>query len=112
MLWPQVLAGVLILAAALGAPAECADSPEIPLTIENHRFTPEEITVKAGTSFILIIVNKDAMAEEFESHDLRIEKVIPAGKTLRLRMPPLKKGTYGFIGDFNPSTAKGRIIAE
>jgi len=112
MLWPHVLAGVLILAAAPGAPVESADSPEIPVTIENHRFTPEEIPVKAGTSFILIIVNKDATAEEFESHDLRIEKVIPAGKTLRLRMPALKKGTYGFIGDFNPSTAKGRIIAE
>jgi len=27
-------------------------------------------------------------------------------------MPVLKKGTYNFIGDFNQSIAKGRIIAE
>ena len=85
---------------------------EIALTIENNRFQPEEITVKASTPFVLVITNKDQGPEEFESHDLRIEKVIPAGKALRLRMPTLKKGTYDFVGDFNQSTAKGRIIAE
>lgn len=113
MLRRCVLVGALVLSVVAGSPpAPAADAPEIPLTIENHRFTPGEITVTAGTSFLLVITNKDATAEEFESHDLRIEKVIPAGKTLRLRMPALKKGTYNFIGDFNPSTAKGRIIAE
>jgi len=113
MLRRRVLVGALILSVgAVGTPARSAEPPEIPLTIENHRFTPEEITVTAGTSFVLVITNKDATPEEFESHDLRIEKVIPAGKALRLRMPALKKGTYNFIGDFNQSTAKGRIIAE
>jgi hypothetical protein len=27
-------------------------------------------------------------------------------------MPALKKGTYNFIGDFNQSTAKGRILVS
>ena len=113
MLRQRVFVGALILSVvAWGTPARSADPPVIPLTIENHRFTPEEITVTAGTSFVLIITNKDATPEEFESHDLRIEKVIPAGKVIRLRMPALKKGSYNFIGDFNQSTAKGRIIAE
>jgi len=109
----ELLVWALILAVvAGGTPARSADALEIPLSIENHRFTPEEITVTAGTSFVLIITNKDATPEEFESHDLRIEKVIPAGKVIRLRMPALKKGSYNFISDFNQSTAKGRIIAE
>lgn len=113
MVCRNVLIGTLVLAViVVGTLAQAADLVEIPLTIENHRFAPEEITVKAGASFALVISNKDATAEEFESHDLRIEKVIPAGKTLRLRMPALKKGTYGFVGDFNQSTAKGQIIAE
>src|SRR5437870_9864196 len=77
MLRQRVFVGALILSVvAWGTPARSADPPEIPLTIENHRFTPEAITVTAGTSFVLVITNKDATAEEFESHDLRIEKVI------------------------------------
>ena len=113
MLRQRVFVGAVILSVvAWGTPAWSADPPEIPLTIENHRFTPEAITVTAGTSFVLVITNKDATPEEFESHELRIEKVIPAGKALRLRMPALKKGTYNFVGDFNQGTAKGRIIAE
>ena len=68
--------------------------------------------MKAGAPFVLVITNKDATAEEFESKDLRIEKVIPAGKTVRVRVPALKAGTYGFVGEYHEKTAKGRIVAE
>ncbi len=112
---PGLLAAGLIAWAALqsSGPAVGADAPvEIALTIEQHRFQPEEIRVKAGAAFVLVITNKDATPEEFESKDLRLEKVIPGGKTLRLRMPALKAGTYGFVGEFHEQTARGRIIAE
>ena len=93
--------------------ARAADTPpEIALTIESNRFQPEEIKVKAGAAFVLVITNKDKGAEEFESHDLRIEKVIPGGKTIRLKMPALKPGSYGFVGEYHEKTAKGRIVAE
>ncbi len=85
---------------------------EVALTIENNRFAPEEIKVKAGAAWVLVITNKDKGPEEFESKDLRIEKVIPAGKTVRLRMPALKAGSYGFVGEYHEKTAKGRIVAE
>ena len=97
--------------AAGGAPA--ADAPtEVALVIEQNRFRPEEIRVKAGAPFVLVITNRDRTAEEFESRDLRIEKVIPPGKTVRLRVPALKAGTYPFVGEYHEKTAKGRIIAE
>src|SRR6266540_397891 len=87
-----------------------ADAPaEITLTIEANRFQPEELKVKAGAPFVLVITNKDKGPEEFESKELRIEKVIPAGKTVRLKMPALKPGTYGFVGEYHEKTAKGRI---
>lgn len=91
--------------------ARSAD-PEIALTIENNYFQPEEINVKAGGPFMLVITNKDKGPEEFESHDLRIEKVIPAGRTVRLKVPALKAGSYGFVGEYHEKTAKGRIVAE
>ena len=91
--------------------AAAADA-EAALTIESNRFQPEEIKVKAGAPFVLVITNKDRGPEEFESRELRIEKVIPAGKTIRLKMPALKPGSYGFVGEYHEKTAKGRIVAE
>ena len=106
------LASVLGLVA--GAPvvqAQAPAPPEIALTIEQHKFTPEEIKVKAGQAFVLVITNKDATPEEFESKELRVEKVIPAGKTLKVRIRALKAGTYPFLDDFHQQTT-GRIVAE
>lgn len=112
----SVVLAVLLLAVACAVGATDAlaqDKPtEIPVTIENNRFTPSEIKVKAGKPFVLIVTNKDAKPEEFESKDLRIEKVIPAGKTASIRVRALKPGTYPFFGEFNPKTAQGQIIAE
>ena len=106
----RLSAGGLTLVTATAAVA--ADPAEIPLVIEKNRFQPELITVKAGAPFVLVITNKDKGPEEFESKDLRIEKVIPGGKTLRLRMPALKAGSYDFVGEYHETTAKGRIVAE
>jgi plastocyanin len=105
-----LLIACLALAPSLARGADAP--PEVALAIENNRFQPEEIKVKAGTHFVLVITNKDKSAEEFESKDLRIEKVIPGGKTMRLRMPTLKPGTYRFVGEYHEKTAQGRIVAE
>ena len=104
------LAGLVV--AALAAGAFAADPPEIAITIEKNRFQPDEIRVKAGTPFVLVVTNKDVTPEEFESKELRIEKVIPGGKTLKIRVRALKAGTYPFVGEYHEATAKGRIIAE
>jgi len=106
------LASAALASAVLATAARAADPVEIPVSIEKHVFSPTEIRVKAGAPFVLVITNKDSTAEEFESKDLRVEKVIPANKTVRLRMPGLKAGTYPFVGEFHESTAKGKIIAE
>lgn len=105
------VATIVLLPGASAASA--ADAvPEIPVTIEQNRFQPEEIRVKAGAPFVLVITNKDKGPEEFESHELRIEKVIPAGQTVRVRIRALKPGTYPFVGEYHDKTAKGRIVAE
>ncbi len=94
------------------APAATTAAPEIALAIEQHKFTPEEIKVKAGQPFVLVITNKDATPEEFESKELKVEKIIPGNKTLKVRMAPLKPGTYKFFGEYHEATAKGRIVTE
>ncbi len=107
------LAAVLCVAGIVATGARAADPPkEIAVTIEGNRFSPAEITVAAGAPFVLVITNKDTTSEEFESRELRIEKIIPGGKTVRIRIAALKKGAYPFFGDFHTRTAQGRIVAE
>ena len=109
--------GTLLTVTLVGALTMCpgpvlAADPEVALVIEKNRFQPAEVKVKAGAAFVLVITNKDSAAEEFESKDLKIEKVVPAGKTIRIRVPALKTGAYRFVGDYHEQTAKGRIVAE
>src|SRR5215813_11180059 len=108
--WFLRLAVVAVTLAVVGI-AQAAD-PEIPLVIEKNRFEPDVIKVKAGQAFVLIITNKDKGPEEFDMQQPRIEKVIPAGKTVRLKMPALKPGKYPFVGEYHSETAKATIIAE
>ena len=106
--WLLLTLACLILTVAGAAAAEL----EIPVTIEKNRFQPAEIKVKAGTPFVLVVTNKDATPEEFESKELRIEKVTAGGKTIKIRVRALKPGTYPFVGEYHEATAKGRIVAE
>lgn len=107
------MTSVAVFGLVLTTTASAQDkATEIPLTIENNRFSPAEIKVPAGKPFTLVVTNKDGKPEEFESKELRIEKVIPAGKTANIRVRALKPGSYPFFGEFNPKTAQGRIIAE
>jgi len=109
----RCVALVAALAVVLGvaAPVLAAD-PEIPLLIEKNRFEPDVIKVKAGAPFVLVITNKDKGPEELDMQRPRIEKVIPGGKTVRLKMPALKPGKYPFVGEYHSETAKATIIAE
>lgn len=89
-----------------------AETVEATLTIKDHRFSPAEISVPAGSKVKLTIDNQDATPEEFESHDLNREKVIPGRSKAIIWIGPLKQGSYAFVGEYHESTAKGRIIVK
>ena len=82
------------------------------LVIKNHRFEPAELKVPANQRVRLTVHNQDSTPEEFESHDLNREKVIPAGGKAVIFIGPLKPGRYAFVGEFNEATAKGAVIAD
>ena len=104
------LVAALFITLSLGAFA--AGEPEFALAIENHKFTPDRIEVPVGKKVKLIVENKDATPEEFESEKLKIEKVIPGKSKATIFVGPLKAGEYAFIGEFNQKTAKGVIVAK
>ena len=101
-----------LLALLLATPAHAADDDEFKLIIENHRFEPAEFVVPSGRKVKLIVENRDATPEEFDSHDLNREKVIPGKSTGTVFIGPLKPGEYKFVGEFNEKTAKGVIVAK
>ena len=104
------LAAALFLCASSGALA--AGEPEFNLAIEGHKFSPDRIEVPSGKKVKLIVDNKDATPEEFESATLKIEKVIPGKTKATVFVGPLKAGEYKFVGEFNEKTAKGVIVAK
>lgn len=104
-------AGALISMSLMGS-AAFAVEPEVLLIIKNHRFEPPELKVPAGQRVKLVVHNQDSTAEEFESHDLNREKIVPAGAKASIFIGPLKPGRYSFVGEYNEATAKGVVIAE
>jgi plastocyanin len=89
-----------------------ADDNPIVITLKDNRFLPDTVEIPAGKKVKLIIRNQDQAAEEFDSGDLRREKVISAGGEGAVFIGPLEPGTYSFIGEFHPDTAKGRIVVK
>jgi plastocyanin len=106
-----MLAAALVLACVPVTDAQSPKPPEVPLAIEGQKFSPAEVKVKAGAPFVLVVTNKDAKPAEFESKELKLEKVVPPGKTVNIRVRALKPGEYPFVDDFNKSN-KGKIVAE
>lgn len=81
------------------------------LTLSDHAFVEGMLSVPARTAFTLRIVNEDAAAEEFESGDLHVEKLVPGHGAITLRIGALKPGVYTFFGDFHRDSAYGQMIA-
>ena len=112
-LLPLRLSAAFALAAVLVAPAPAhAADDEFKLIIEDHRFQPAEVIVPAGKKIKLVIENRDATPEEFESHALNREKVIAGKSTASVFVGPLKPGRYAFVGEYNEKTAQGAVIAQ
>lgn len=107
----QLLSTFALALFIAAAPARAAD-PEFQLTIKEHRFEPAEITVPAGKRVKLVVHNQDATPEEFESHALNREKIIPGGAKATIFIGPLKPGRYAFFGEYHEATAKGQVIAQ
>jgi hypothetical protein len=106
---------IALVAALLGLGASglaVAADPEVLLVIRDHHFEPPELKVPANQRIKLVVHNQDNSAEEFESHSLNREKVIPAQAKVTIFIGPLKPGRYAFVGEYHEATAKGVVVAE
>lgn len=100
------------VALAVLAWAGAARAAQLSVSLSGHVFSPVQIIVPANTPFILRVTSHDATPDEFESADLRVEKILMPGQTIIVHLGPLEPGTYKFFDDFHPETANGIVLAK
>jgi plastocyanin len=89
-----------------------AENRRVEIQTKNGVFVPDTIEISAGEKIDLLVKNTGSDAEEFESIELKREKIVAPGQTITVKLGPLKAGTYTFFGEFHPDTAKGKIIVK
>lgn len=92
--------------------AEPADDAPINLVLEDHHFIPATFTVPAGKRFRIQLTSHDTSVDEFESYDMKFEKIIVPGSTITVFAGPMHPGTYRFFDDYHPDDAKGTVTVE
>ncbi len=109
----SVLAGALFALAAMFTPIEsrAQESTTISLSVKNHAFQPAQVHGPANKPITLRVRNLDAIAMEFESVSLRVEKVVAPNSEGTINIRPLAPGMYEFFDDFHQET-RGTLIVQ
>lgn len=106
------LSVALIFLSSLMHVASADELMTFKLEIKDGVFTPLTIEVPAKTRIKIEITNAGKSAAEFESVELRKEKVLGPGVTSFVVIAPLRPGEYPFFDDFHLDMPKGKIIAK
>jgi hypothetical protein len=102
-----VLASSILMAGA----AHAADLPTFKLEMNDGKLNPARIEVPAGQRIKIEVRNTGKGAAEFESVQLRKEKVLAPGADSFVVIAPLEPGEYKFFDDFHQQ-AQGVIVAK
>ena len=82
------------------------------LVARDGKFEPLKLEMPAGKRFKIEINNEGNGPMEFESKDLKQEKVLAAGAKSSVVINALKPGTYTFFDEYHPEAPKGQIVAK
>lgn len=102
------LGGILSLVSALPAAAQ---SVSLTITVKNKKFQPAELHAPANRPIVLTVKNNDPEAMEFESHELRVEKVIAANSSAVVNIRSQKPGRYPFFDEFHEKN-RGTLVVQ
>ncbi|BEV73130.1 MULTISPECIES: cupredoxin domain-containing protein [unclassified Paludibacterium] len=100
-----------LLLAALPLAAPAADLPTFRLELNDGKLSVNRIVVPANTRFKIEVINKGKSPAEFESLQLRKEKVLAPGAESFVVFQSLSPGEYRFYDEFHPA-AQGVIVAK
>ncbi len=98
--------------AALASAGARAEDPTFRIEFKDGVVTPKRIEVPAKTRIVLELVNSGATPAEFESKELRKEKVLAPGSSSSLVLRALDPGEYEFMDDFHPEAPASVLVAK
>ncbi|MEZ5785597.1 MAG: cupredoxin domain-containing protein [Xanthobacteraceae bacterium] len=101
---------VFILAGATGTSR--ADDPVFRIEFNDGKVTPQRLEVPANTRFKLELHNVGKTPAEFESRELRKEKVLGPGASSFIVIRRLDPGEYDFFDDFHLDAPPAVLIAK
>lgn len=105
----------LTYALSTGVHARTEPKEELPtfkLEMADGKLMPSRIEVPANQAIKLEIENTGKSAVEFESIQLRKEKVLSPGAKSFVVIKKMAPGEYKFFDDFHQATAQGVIVAR
>lgn len=102
----------LSIASGLGiSGVALAQYATVEITVKDKKFEPAEVKAPANTRIVFHVKNLDAVAIEFESKAMKVEKVVAAKGEGIVRAGPFKPGKYDFFDDFNQAN-RGTLVVE
>ncbi|WP_145927194.1 cupredoxin domain-containing protein [Jeongeupia sp. USM3] len=102
---------VVLAAAVLAAGAHAEDLPTFRVTIKDGAISPTRFEAPAGKRFKIEITNAGKSPAEFESIQLRKEKVLGPGVTSFVVVNATSPGEYVYFDDFHPQ-ARGTVVVK
>lgn len=101
-----------ILMAAPLAPALAEDVASFRIEFSDGKVEPLRLEVPAHKTIEIELVNKGEGPAEFESKQLRKEKVLAPGAITTLVLRGLDPGEYDFFDDFHPDAPPAVLVAK
>ena len=107
----SVVMGAAIVLSLTGV--ACADDdPVFRIEFKDGVLTPRRLEVPANRRFSLELHNLGETPAEFESRELRKEKVLAPATSSVLVIRTLDPGEYDFFDDFHPDAPPAVLVAK
>ena len=104
--------GAGFVLSALSMAAMAADEATFRIEFKDGSVSPARLEVPANRRIVLELSNVGETPAEFESLELRQEKVLAPGATSSLVIRTLDPGEYDFFDDFHPGSPAAVLVAK
>ena len=104
--------GGLALLSLASFTAEAKDPMTYEISLKGQTFTPAELNVPAGEPFIIKLKNENDAPAEFESKEMKIEKIVAGHSEILVKVKALPGGTFEFVDEYHEDTARGTVVSK
>jgi heme/copper-type cytochrome/quinol oxidase subunit 2 len=88
------------------------EEQDFQIEFKDGMVVPQRLEVPANRPFRLHLINAGDTPAEFESNELRKEKVLAPKSSSMLVFRTLDPGEYAFFDDFHPDAPKAVLVAK